>query len=169
MGQHQKLLGILAIGLAFAAGGRAHAAPPPGLIECLNQLEASNPSFTCCDEYVGAETFDCDGVPANGCECRPRDTCHAAKCAGTACALTQLADGTYCPAAPDACPGMGVCNAGVCGCPSGGIHGNADMAKAVGATDTGCNYASTSTTTGAGLAFGLLGLALVLAVRRRRQ
>ena len=138
-------------------------------IECLNQLEASTASFTCCYAQAGAETFDCDGVPSNGCECRPPDTCHAAKCTGATCTHSVVPDGTSCPAAPVACPNAGVCNSGVCGCPGGGTHNGVDMSTHTGSGDTGCNYSSTSTTTGAGLAFGLLGLALVLAVRRRRQ
>jgi MYXO-CTERM domain-containing protein len=63
---------------------------------------------------------------------------------------------------------MGQCNGGVCTCPGGSIHGAVDMAQPLGASANGCSYSSSSATTG-GLAVGLLGLALVLAVRRRRQ
>jgi|GEM_PF-2958700 len=169
MAHNQKLLGILAFSWVCLGFGAAHAASPPGSLTCLSPLEAATPSFTCCSAEVGAETYDCDGNAANGCECRPSDTCHVAKCAGTGCSLDVVADGTYCPAAPVACPGMGVCFTGVCGCPGGSIHGGVDMAHGPGAGDTGCSYSSTTATTGAGLAFALLGVALVLAVRRRQQ
>lgn len=156
-----SLIAGLAMAFALFAGQQRASA-----IECVDELQGADPSSTCC----GLGSFDCDGNSANGCECRPSNSCHAVECAGSTCQEVMVPDDTYCADAAG-CSGQGICKNGRCTCgqPGGGTWTPpADMGKGNGGhTPGGCDY--TQTGTGAGLAVSVLALALFVAFGVRRR
>lgn len=139
---------------------------PAWAIDCVDDFQAADPASTCC----GLGAFNCNNNSADGCECRPRNSCFTARCEGSGCAQMPVADDTFCPDAAG-CPGQGICRAGacVCGTPGGGTWTPPDMGTKTGHMPGGCTYAQT--TTGAGLAASVLALVVFIgfAFRRRRS